>query len=104
VRPHPCTARRGRRSGERIKGAYAGKRLYFGIHLGAIGQGTVSFRTSVVLDDSAEGSGSHYMDVGMVVRKGDAIGPSPFVFPNNGSGDANMEITLRGVLVDLDSV
>jgi len=85
-------------------GAYAGKRVYFGIHLGAPGQGTVSFRTSVVLDASAEGSGSHYMNAGMVIKKGDAIGPCPFVFPNDGSGNANMEITLRGVLVDLDSV
>jgi hypothetical protein len=83
-------------------GAYAGKRVYFGIHLGPPGQGTVSFRTSVVLDVSAEASGSHYMNAGMVIKKGDAIGPFPFVYPNNGSGDAKMDITLRGFLVNLD--
>jgi hypothetical protein len=85
-------------------GAYAGKRVYFGIHLGPPGQGTVSFRTSVVLDASAEASGSHYMNAGMVIKKGDAIVPFPFVYPNNGSGNANMDITLRGVLVDLAGV
>jgi hypothetical protein len=85
-------------------GAYAGNRPYFGIHLGAPGQGTVSFRTSVVLDASAEASGSHYMSAGMVIKKGNAILPFPFVYPNNPSGDAKMEITLRGNLIDLDRV
>jgi hypothetical protein len=82
-------------------GAYANKRVYFGIHLGTPGQGTVSFRTSIVLDSTAEASGSHYMNAGIVIKKGDEIHPSRFVYPNNGSGSANIEITLRGILVDL---
>ena len=84
--------------------AYANQRLYFAIHLGALGQGTWSFRTSLKLDATAEGSGAHYLSSGMLVTRGAAITPFPFVYPNNGSGDATMDLTLRGELVDADTV
>jgi hypothetical protein len=79
--------------------AYANKRVYISIHLGALGQSTASFRTSMVLDANAEGSGAHYMTTGFSVVSGEGIGISSFVYPNNQSGNANINATLRGVLV-----